>query len=286
MPEPEWMPLRPDDFFEEHGIEVLSGKEVTRVDVKAKTISFKDQRPLAYDTLLVATGGIARSLKIPGSELNNVLTLRSFSDSDAIIAAAGNAKRAVVIGASFIGMEGASSLKARGVDVTVVAPEKVPFEVTLGPEIGALFMQIHEENGIRFKLGAKIARFNGEKNVAAVELDTGEKIDADLVLVGVGVKPATDFLAGIDLNKDGSITVDEYMCAADDVYAAGDVASFPSAMTGERQRIEHWRTALQQGQIGGPQHGRRQNCVRRRAVLLDATVRGRTLVCRPRCGLG
>lgn len=253
--EPGWMPLRPDEFFNEHGIEVLRGKEATRVDAQAKTITFKDGEQLAYDTLLVATGGAARTLPIAGSELKNVLTLRSFADTDALIAAAEGAQRAVVIGASFIGMEAAASLKTRGLEVTVVAPDRTPFEKTLGDEIGALFQKIHEDNGVRFRLGAKVARITGNGKVEAVELETGakpekpESIDADLVVVGVGVKPATDFLAGVNRDQDGGVMVDEYLRAAPDLYAAGDIAWFPSALTGERQRIEHWRTALQQGRI-------------------------------------
>jgi apoptosis-inducing factor 3 len=259
--EPEWMPLRPDEFFDEHGIEVLRGSEATRVDAKAKTVSLKGGEELAYDSLLVATGGEPRTLQIAGSDLKNVLTLRSFADSDAIIAAAEQAKRAVVIGASFIGMEVASSLKTRGLEVTVVAPEQAPFEKTLGAEIGALFQKIHEDNGVRFRLGAKLARITGNSKVEAVEIESGEKpekperperpekLDAELVVVGVGVKPATDFLQGVELSDDGGVVVDAHLRAADGLYAAGDIARFPSTLTGESQRIEHWRTALQQGRI-------------------------------------
>lgn len=247
--EPGWIPLRPDEFFNEHGIEVLRGREATRVDAKAKTVSFKGGEQLAYDALLVATGGEPRTLQIAGSDLKNVLTLRSFADSDAIIAAAEQAQRVIVIGAGFIGMEAASSLKTRGLEVTVVAPGKTPFEKTLGSEIGALFQKIHENNGVRFKLGAKVARITGNGKVEAVELEDGERIDADLVVVGVGVKPVTDFLVGVNLHKDDGIVVDEHLRAAPDLYAAGDIAWFPSSLTGKRQRIEHWRTALQQGRI-------------------------------------
>src|SRR5262245_30679097 len=247
--EPEWMPLRPDEFFNDHEIEVLRGRYATRIDAKAKTVSFKDGDQLAYDALLVATGGEPRTLQIAGSDLQNVLTLRSFADSDAIIAAAEQAKRAVVIGASFIGMEAASSLKTRGLDVTVVELEQAPFKKALGGEIGLLFRKIHEDNGVRFRLGAKIARIIGDGKVEAVEIESGEKIDADLVVVGVGVKPATDFLKGVELSDDGGVVVDEYLRAADGLYAAGDVARFPSPLAGERQRIEHWRTALQQGRV-------------------------------------
>jgi NADPH-dependent 2,4-dienoyl-CoA reductase/sulfur reductase-like enzyme len=245
--EPEWMPLRPDEFFSEHEIEVWRGKEVARVDAKTKTVSFKDGAQLVYDALLAATGGEPRTLPVPGSELKNVLTLRSFADADAIIAAAGNAKRAVVIGASFIGMEAAFSLRTRGLEVTVVAPDRTPFERTLGAEIGALFQKIHESNGVQFRLGAKVKRIVGDHQVEAVALAGGEKIEADMVLVGVGVRPATDFLAGVTLGEDGGVMVDSHLRAADSLYAAGDIARFTDARTKESSRIEHWRTALQQG---------------------------------------
>jgi len=247
--EPEWMPLRSDEFFTAHDIEVMRGTEVTRVDTQAKTIFFKGGKQLAYDALLVATGGEPRPLPVAGSDLKNVFMLRSFADSDAIIEAAGKAKRVVVIGASFIGMETAASLKQRGLEVTVVAPDKTPFEKTLGSEIGALFQKVHADHNVRFRLGAKVARINGRDKVEAVEIESGEKIEADLIVVGVGVKPATDFLRGINLHQDGGVIVDKYLRAAADLYAAGDIVWFPQALTGVQQRIEHWRTALQQGRV-------------------------------------
>jgi len=146
-------------------------------------------------------------------------------------------------------MEVASSLATRGCKVTVVARDAVPFQKVLGAEIGKLFQAVHEGQGVKFKLGAAVAGFTGTDRVTAVTLKTGERIDADLVVVGAGVKPATGFLKGATLNTDGGVVVDEHMRAADGVYAAGDIACFPSSFTGERQRIEHWRTALQQGRI-------------------------------------
>lgn len=240
--EPGWVPLRPDEFFTDHDIEVMRGKEVARVDAKAKIVSFKGGEQLAYDALLVAAGGEPRTLQIAGSDLKNVLTLRSFADSDAIIAAAEQAKRAVVIG-----MEAAASLWERKLSVTVVAPDKVPFEKTLGAEVGQLFQHVHEARGVQFKLGVSAARFEGDDSVKRVVLDSGEALEADLVVVGVGVRPATDFLEGVELHNDGGVFVDRHLRAADGVYAAGDIAYFPSLLTGERQRIEHWRTAQQQG---------------------------------------
>jgi apoptosis-inducing factor 3 len=247
--EPEWMPLRADEFFAEHDVEVLRGKEVVRVDAAKKTITFRGGDTLRYDSLLIATGGTPRRLDVPGSDLKNVFVLRSFHDADAIIEAARQASRAVVVGASFIGMETASSLIERKLSVTVVAPGEVPFDKTLGAEVGGLFKQIHEAHGVQFKLGASAARFEGDLTVKTVVLDSGECIETDLVVVGVGVRPATDFLEGVELHEDGGVVVDKHLRAADCVYAAGDIAYFPSALTGARQRIEHWRTAQQQGRV-------------------------------------
>ena len=247
--EPEWMPLRGDEFYAEHDIELSRGKEVARVETAKKTITFKDGDTLTYDSLLVATGGTPRRLDVSGSDLRNIFVLRSFGDADAIIEAEQQASHAVVVGASFIGMEAAASLRERKLSVTVVAPGEAPFEKTLGPEIGRMLQQVHESQGVQFKLGASVTRFEGDGAVKRVVLDSGERIEADLVVVGVGVRPATDFLEGVRLHRDGAVVVDKYLRAADGVYAAGDIAYFPSALTNERQRIEHWRTAQQQGRV-------------------------------------
>ena len=248
--EPGWLPLRPEEFFAEHDIEVVRGREIEVVDAAKKLITFADGDSLLCDALLVATGGEPRKLPFQLESQENVFLLRSYDNGDAIIAAAEKGKRVIVIGASFIGMEAASSLAARGCVVTVVAPDDVPFKKILGAEIGRLFQKIHEENLVKFKLGATVAGFTGMKRVADVLLENTERLDADLVVVGIGVKPATDFFKGVKLHRDGGVFVDKYMRAADGVYAAGDIAYFPHPLfTEERQRIEHWRTAMQQGWI-------------------------------------
>ncbi len=245
--DPEWMPLRSDEFYEGIGIEIMRDAKVKTVEVPSMTITFENGEALLYDKLLIATGGVPRVLKVPGADLKNVFTLRSYDDADAIIAALDGAKRAVVIGGSFIGMETAASLRSRGLEVTVVAPEQTPFERVFGREIGERFRRAHEEQGVTFRLGASVEQIEGKSAVSAVQLGSGEKLPADLVVIGIGVRPATDFLMGLDLAEDGGVVVDEYFQAIDDVYAAGDVAQFPDWRTGERQRIEHWRTAEQQG---------------------------------------
>jgi NADPH-dependent 2,4-dienoyl-CoA reductase/sulfur reductase-like enzyme len=241
------MPLRPDEFFKDHDIQLVLGKEVTRVDARSKTITFDTDETMEYDALLVATGGAPVRLNIPGSDLKNVCVLRSFTDADSIIETASRSRRAVVVGASFIGMEAAYSLRERGLEVTVVAPSQEPFEATLGAEIGALFRRVHESHGVRFKLGSIVYRFEGTHNIEAVRLANGERIEADMVLVGVGVHPVTHFLEGVELDDRGGVVVDSRLCASEAFYAAGDIASFIDSRTGERVRIEHWRTAQQQG---------------------------------------
>ena len=256
----EEMPLRSPDFYKEHAIEVLLNKRVEQVQTTAKAITFSDSTSgsdagasgdsLNYDALLVATGGKPLQLDIPGADLQNILTLRSFDDTDRILTLSKQKGQAVVIGSSFIGMETAAGLSQHGLQVTVVSPDSVPFKKILGEEIGKIFQQVHQENGVSFKLGRKAVQFEGSDKVEAVILDNGDRLKADIVIVGIGVEPATDFLEGIDLYpKDGSVVVDEYLRAADGIYAAGDIARYPDWRTSESLRVEHWRVAAQQGRI-------------------------------------
>lgn len=246
---PEQMPLRSAEFYKNHNIEVLLNKQAVRVDAIAKTITFAEGDTLNYDALLLATGGKPRQLDVPGKDLQNIFTLRNFADTEHILAAALPGSRAVVIGSSFIGMEAASGLTQRGLAVTVVAPG-LPFQKILGEEIGQVFQQVHEEGGVSFQLGRKVTQFEGNGKVEAMVLDNGDRLSADLVVVGIGVQPATEFLLGVELNpKDQSVLVDEYLKAADGLYAAGDIARYPDWLTGEATRVEHWRIAAQHGRI-------------------------------------
>jgi NADPH-dependent 2,4-dienoyl-CoA reductase/sulfur reductase-like enzyme/nitrite reductase/ring-hydroxylating ferredoxin subunit len=247
----EWMPLRPDDFYKEYGIEFMFDTKVDKVKFKEKKISFEKGEDLSYNKLLIATGGTPRQLKVPGADLNNIFYLRSFTSSDSIIDAAKNSKQAVIIGSSFIGMESAFSLRLRDIAVTVISPDTVPFEHTLGKEIGELLQRQHEESGVAFKLKANVKNFEGNGKVESVVLENGEKVKADFVVIGIGVKPATDFIEKIEKTPDGGIKVDNTFWAAENIYAAGDIAVFPYWLTGEDIRIEHWRTALQEGRTAG-----------------------------------
>jgi apoptosis-inducing factor 3 len=245
------LPLRSEDFYKDHDIEIMIRSKVKNVSIADNVITFENGETLKYDSVLLASGGIPRTLDVPGMDLPGVFTLRSWDDSSAIIKACEGASTVAVVGTSFIGMEAAHSLSQRKLSVTVIGVGSVPFEKALGSEIGTLFQQLHEANGVRFKLNTNVAGFEGSEKVEAVVLENGERVPADLVVIGVGVRPATDFIDGIELLDDGSVPVDEFFRAGEHVYAAGDIATFPYWYTGERLRIEHWRTAEQQGHIAG-----------------------------------
>ena len=246
----EQLPLRTSEFYQERDIEVLFKKHAVNVDAKAKNITFADGDSLNYDTLLVATGGKPRFLEVPGKDLENIFTLRSFSDTERILKAASVATHAVVIGSSFIGMEIAAGLTQLGVKVTVVSPDSIPFKKILGEELGQIFKQVHEDNGVTFKLDSKVISVEGNDKVEAVILDNEEKLPADMLIVGIGVQPATEFLSNIELHpKDKSVFVDEFLRVSEGLYAAGDIARYKDWRTGKDMRVEHWRIAAQQGRI-------------------------------------
>jgi NADPH-dependent 2,4-dienoyl-CoA reductase/sulfur reductase-like enzyme/nitrite reductase/ring-hydroxylating ferredoxin subunit len=245
----EWIPLRPPEFFVEKDIQLLSGARVAGLDVGARTVALADGRTLAWDALLLATGATPVRLPLPGADLPHVRTLRTLADSRAIIALAREGSRAVVIGASFIGLEAAASLRARGVEVHVVAPEARPLERVLGAEVGDFVRRVHESKGTVFHLGQTAARIDE----AQVTLSSGETLPAELVVLGVGVRPDVALAQAAGLAVDNGVLVDEHlMTSAPGVYAAGDAARFPDprpgAPAGARLRIEHWVVAQRQGQ--------------------------------------
>ncbi len=241
-----WLPLRSPEFYDEHTIEHLVAR-VTELDVGTRRLTLEDGSTMTPDAVLIAGGARPRRLDVPGADLAGVFTLRSQADAVALGAAAAGARRAVVVGASFIGMEAAASLARRGLEVIVTGPESTPFERILGEDVGRVVQACHAEHGVRFALGRGVARFVGEGTVRAVELDDGTALDADLVVVGVGVRPATEFVRGVELDADGGLPVDERLRVAPGVWAAGDVARYREPHTGRDVRIEHWRLAEQHG---------------------------------------
>jgi NADPH-dependent 2,4-dienoyl-CoA reductase/sulfur reductase-like enzyme/nitrite reductase/ring-hydroxylating ferredoxin subunit len=249
---PETLPLREADFYAAQRIERLQNTRVTGVDLSKQEIQLDGQPPLRYDHLLLAPGGTPNLLpKLPGHDLAGVLPLRTQADADRLLEATKDAKQVVIIGSSFIGMEAASSLIGEGRAVTVIAQEKVPFARVLGPEIGAMFQKLHEEKGVKFETEAEVTALLGEGGrVTGAQLKAGKTLPADVVVLGVGVRPATDFLKeAFTLEKDGGLPVNANLLAAPNVYAAGDIARFPLATTGQPTRIEHWRLAQQHGAV-------------------------------------
>ncbi|MFP4215447.1 MAG: FAD-dependent oxidoreductase [Phycisphaerae bacterium] len=242
--------LRDADFYERFGIRIITGCEVTEIDIEANRLHCDGGEDLVFDKCLIATGSQPRRLGVDGEHLDNVFTLRSLADCNAIRRRAEDATKAVVIGGSFIGMEVAASLQQREIDVTVVDIADVPFEAALGSEIGKMYRTVHEEKGVTFRMGEKVDSFQGENgSLTGVTLQNGQTLPADLVVVGVGVAPRTAFLKGLEQKDDGSIPVDPTMRirGQEDLFAAGDIASFPDRRTGEDIRIEHWRLAQQLG---------------------------------------
>ncbi len=245
----EWMPLRAADFYREHSIEVRTGQRVVSLDANTKTIELESGETLTYTKALVATGGKPNELPIPGVDLPGVYSLRSLHDSQELRDLGKQHKKFVIIGSSFIGLEGAMSLRKLGSEIDVVGTEAVPFEKILGDKIGKTVQGWHEKAGIRFHLGRKMKAIEGNGTVQRVVLDNGEILDADVVLLGVGVKPRTDFLKGVKIDEDGGVLTDEYLQIADGLYAAGDIARYPTP--NGPQRIEHWKVANQQGYVAG-----------------------------------
>lgn len=250
---PEWMPLRSENWYAERNIDVRLNTRVSRIIPDAHTVYLEQGESIHFDKLLLATGGVPRRLNVPGADLAGIYTLRTLADADAIIKAAEQGKRAVIVGASFIGMEAAAALAGgRGVAATIVAPESIPFATILGDDIGRMFQKEHENNGIQFYLGEEVARFAGKNgHVSGVELKSGRSLEADFVVVGIGVMPATNFLrdSGLELvEPDGSVKVNSHLQTSHaDIYAAGDIARWGEGNSGTR--IEHWRVAQQHGMV-------------------------------------
>jgi NADPH-dependent 2,4-dienoyl-CoA reductase/sulfur reductase-like enzyme len=242
----DWIPLHPPEFYRERGIDIVHARSVAAIEPKARRVRLDDGATMEFGALLLATGAAPIRLSADLERGNPpVRYLRSFADSKAIVAAAGKARRVVVLGASFIGLEVAASLRARDLEVHVVAPEPRPLERVMGPELGDFIRRLHEEHGVRFHLSQKAGAIGG----GVVTLENGTRLPADLVVAGIGVRPNLDLAQAAGLSVDRGVLVDERLqTSAQGVYAAGDIARWPDPHTGERIRVEHWVVAQRQGQ--------------------------------------
>ena len=249
--------LKPAEFYEEKGIKLRLGAGAASLDTENRTVTLVDGEVISYDELVIATG--LRPKRIPSfPDLEGVRVLRTLDESRALREHAGSARRAVIIGAGFIGCEVAASLRTLGVEVVLVEPQPTPLASVLGEQIGELIARLHRAEGVDVRCGTGVAELRGTGHVEKVVLTDGTELDADLVVVGVGSRPSTDWLDGSGVEVDNGVVCDEAgRTSAANVWAVGDVASWRDAQ-GHQVRVEHWSNVAEQARVIVPAMLRRE----------------------------
>jgi NADPH-dependent 2,4-dienoyl-CoA reductase/sulfur reductase-like enzyme/nitrite reductase/ring-hydroxylating ferredoxin subunit len=241
----DWIPLRTREYYESINVDLVTSDPAVRIDPADRKVSLRSGRTLSYGALLLATGAEPRSLAIVGADLPHVYKLRTLADSNAIIARAQQARKCAVIGCGFIGLEVAASLRHRGLEVSVIAQDSIPLGKILGPELGSFIQRLHEQHGVRFLMNTTPRAIHADR----VELNDGHSVEADLVVLGVGVAPRTALAEAAGIETQNGVIVDETLqTSSANVFAAGDMARYPEPVSGEPARIEHWVVAERQGQ--------------------------------------
>lgn len=241
----EWISLRSEEFYVDQQINLILDRRVTGIDTVRHRCALDGGQELPYGALLLATGAVPVHLDVPGNDLPHVYYLRTVAESRAIVGRAGQAASAIIVGASFIGLEVAAALRARGIDAHVVAPDPVPMARILGTELGAFIHRTHQEHGVQFHLERTVVSIDP----SGVTLSDGQHIEAELIVIGIGVRPALELADLSGLMLDRGVVVDEYLAtSAPGVWAAGDIARWPDTYSGESIRVEHWAVAERQGQ--------------------------------------
>lgn len=244
--------VQPESWYEKRAIEVWTDARVTAIDPSGRSLELADGRQLEYETCLIATGGRARRLDLPGADLDGIHTLRDVEDSEALRSAMAEAESAVVIGASFIGMELASAFAGAGVRTTVVEVADRVWPKITDPGLARFFQGYFEDRGVEFVLGDRPVGYEGTGFVAAVALESGRSLSCDFAAVGVGIRLNLDFLDGTDVEVENGVVVDDRLRTSfGGLHAAGDVALYPDSLFGRRMRIEHWDNAKAQGAHAG-----------------------------------
>ena len=247
--------LQDEGYYAEHNVDLIQGVRAVALDVDVRTVKLDDGQTLKYEKLLLATGGQARRLPLPGAGLENVFTLRTIEDAQHIRQAADGAKRALVMGGSFIGAEVAASLAQLGVEVVEIFPEARLLELIVPPEVSKHLAALYEKHGVRVLPGVVAVKLEGDRQVERAVLDNGETLEIDLVVMGVGIQLNATLAreAGLDVREDdGAILVDENLRTSNThIYAAGDIAAWPDATFDRRLRVEHWDVARRQGLRAG-----------------------------------